>query len=88
MLAGIFASLGRLTAATRGLAKISLGLNPNQPLEWRSWLAQFSLGGGGGGGERSEGLSSGASQSIMDNMSRGSAQTYRQLQDISTKKYP
>lgn len=76
MLAGFLGALGRCAGATRGLTKIALGLNPNQPFELRGWLSQFSLGGGGGVGAAQ---ASHGSSSIMDQMaSRSAPQQARQ----------
>ena len=75
MIAGIFSTLSRVLAGSRGLGKISLGLNPNQPLELRSWIGQFFQGGGGAmSSARDAGMSAGAQQSIIDNMNRRPSQ--------------
>jgi hypothetical protein len=84
MFPGIISLFSKGLAGSRGLTKIGLGMNPNQPFELRNWLHQFFQdllqGGGGGGGmssARSEGQSSGAAQSVMDNNNRMAQQAAR-----------
>lgn len=71
MLAGLVNAIGRIGAAARGLSKVALGTNPNSPFDITHFLKNFFP--GNSGAVHDARLDNRPNWSIVDQMTRGSA---------------